>query len=131
MNTTTPKTLFRLTRAAFFDNRITLDVAQRQHDGSLALASPITWTLHDPNCALPDTTSLLHLDQSEAQTLMDELWHLGIRPTEGHGSTGQLAATEKHLDHVSLLLTDAFKTVQNVVNASLVTQHQIPFPPKN
>jgi hypothetical protein len=62
---------------------------------------------------------------------MDELWHLGIRPTEGHGSTGQLAATEKHLNHLERLLDQSFTTVQNVVNASLVTQHQIPLTPKS
>lgn len=32
-----------------------------------------------------------------AQTLMDDLWHCGLRPTEGTGSAGSLAATERHL----------------------------------
>jgi hypothetical protein len=37
------------------------------------------------------------MDVTEAQTLMDELWHCGLRPSEGTGSAGSLAATERHL----------------------------------
>ena len=46
-----------------------------------------------------------------------------VPETEGHGSTGQLAATEKHLTHTTALLDQTLKTVMNVVNASLLTQH--------
>jgi hypothetical protein len=38
------------------------------------------------------------LFQDEAQALMDSLWDCGVRPTAGHGSAGQMAATEKHLE---------------------------------
>lgn len=34
---------------------------------------------------------------TEAQELMDNLWRCGFRPTEGKGSAGQLAATDRHL----------------------------------
>jgi len=40
----------------------------------------------------------LSLSEEQAQSLMDALWSVGCRPSEGHGSTGQLAATEKHLE---------------------------------
>lgn len=39
----------------------------------------------------------MRLTSKEAQMLVDELWHCGIRPSEGAGSAGSLAATEKHL----------------------------------
>ncbi len=39
----------------------------------------------------------LTLKWDEAQKLIDELWRVGLRPTEGTGSAGSLAATEKHL----------------------------------
>ena len=42
-----------------------------------------------------DPTFLLTNDQ--AQTLMDDLWNCGIRPTEGTGSAGSLKATQDHL----------------------------------
>lgn len=37
------------------------------------------------------------LEIQSAQTLIDELWNCGLRPSEGTGSAGSLAATEKHL----------------------------------
>lgn len=39
----------------------------------------------------------LTLDPDAARQLMDELWRAGVRPSE-HGSPGQLAAVERHLD---------------------------------
>jgi hypothetical protein len=38
------------------------------------------------------------LSNLEAQALMDRLWKAGLRPTEGSGSAGALAATERHLE---------------------------------
>ena len=40
----------------------------------------------------------MSLKNDEAQMLMDELWRCGLRPTEGSGSAGSLAATERHLN---------------------------------
>lgn len=37
------------------------------------------------------------LRTEELQILMDEIWRVGIRPTEGTGSAGSLAATQAHL----------------------------------
>ena len=39
----------------------------------------------------------LSMDNHDAQSLMDQLWDCGYRPTEGTGSAGALAAVEKHL----------------------------------
>lgn len=43
----------------------------------------------------------------EAQQFIDELWRVGIRPTEGAGSVGQLAAVKAHLEDMRTLV---FKT---------------------
>lgn len=48
----------------------------------------------------PAGTRPEHIDTmtpTEAQELMDNLWRCGFRPTEGKGSAGQLAATDRHL----------------------------------
>ena len=37
------------------------------------------------------------IEKRNAQILMDDLWNAGLRPTEGSGSAGSLAATQKHL----------------------------------
>jgi hypothetical protein len=44
------------------------------------------------------------LTEAEAQHLMDELWRAGLRPSEGSGSAGALAATQAHLDDMRRLV---------------------------
>lgn len=44
------------------------------------------------------------ISANAAQTLMDDLWAAGIRPTEGAGSAGALAATQKHLEDMRTLV---------------------------
>ncbi len=46
---------------------------------------------------------------NEAQALMDRLWACGLRPTEGKGSAGAMAATERHLADLRILVEKAFK----------------------
>ncbi len=46
----------------------------------------------------------LELNDSEAQSLMDQLWQCGIRPTEGTGSAGAMAATQAHLADLRRLI---------------------------
>ncbi len=48
----------------------------------------------------------LSLDFLEAQALMDRLWKAGLRPTEGSGSAGALAATQNHLADMQQLVFD-------------------------
>jgi len=45
-----------------------------------------------------------HLDNDAAQVLMDDLWNSGLRPTEGTGSAGALAATQRHLEDMRTLV---------------------------
>ena len=42
-----------------------------------------------------EPNAVLTLEQS--QTLMDDLWNCGIRPSEGAGSAGAMRAVENHL----------------------------------
>ncbi len=51
-----------------------------------------------PKGGLIPTESRIQLTDTAAQVLMDELWNCGLRPTEGTGSAGSLAATQKHLE---------------------------------
>jgi hypothetical protein len=47
------------------------------------------------------------LHEDEAQVLMDSLWSCGIRPTEGSGSAGSLAATERHLNDMRAIVANS------------------------
>ena len=46
----------------------------------------------------------LSIDFAESQQLIDALWHCGLRPSEGSGSAGALAATQRHLDDMRKLV---------------------------
>lgn len=61
----------------------------------LAAARPLIMErVSDATVVLEPT---LRLRRQAAQDLMDQLWACGLRPAEGAGSAGQLAATERHL----------------------------------
>lgn len=47
----------------------------------------------------------LNLKMPAAQKLIDDLWDCGLRPSEGSGSAGQLAAVQKHLEDMRKLLS--------------------------
>jgi hypothetical protein len=82
--------------------------AQRTHWGSIevrfacqllpgnqtACAKPVEFEAVENGAWVEPTMVLGH---DEAQQLIDELWRSGLRPTEGAGSAGQLASTERHL----------------------------------
>jgi hypothetical protein len=62
----------------------------------------ITWAGAPDEGLAVEPSFRLSLD--DAQSLMDQLWTCGLRPSEGSGSAGALAATQKHLDDVRKLL---------------------------
>lgn len=67
---------------------------------SLALRPPVVeGASQGPTCVL---------DQDRAQQLMDGLWVAGLRPSEGTGSAGALAATQAHLKDLQRLVFDIF-----------------------
>lgn len=47
----------------------------------------------------------VQLEKHAAQKLMDDLWDCGLRPSEGSGSAGQLAAVQNHLEDCRKLLS--------------------------
>lgn len=64
-------------------------------EGRLAIAEPLTLREFKEGEYIANPTMILK--NGEAQMLMDELWRCGLRPSEGSGSAGSLAATERHL----------------------------------
>jgi hypothetical protein len=47
----------------------------------------------------------LEIPKHAAQKLIDDLWDCGLRPSEGSGSAGQLAAVQNHLADLRKLLS--------------------------
>lgn len=77
---------------ALFSDRIEIQLLQRTETG--VYAGRLSWQ-HVPEGTEADRTQ--SLDLAAAQELMDSLWQCGLRPSEGSGSAGALAATERHL----------------------------------
>lgn len=57
------------------------------------------------------TEPSFRLSETDAQRLMDDLWHCGLRPSEGTGSAGAMAATEKHLADMRKLVFETLPVV--------------------
>ncbi len=66
-------------------------------DGRVAIVQPVVLTVIDDNDPTIEPHPFLSLTTDSAQRLMDALWDVGLRPTEGTGSAGSLAATQAHL----------------------------------
>ncbi len=75
---------------------VELAVLDERRDGRTFYAEPLTMRELPPGEYLSEPT--LRLKNDEAQLLIDELWRCGLRPSEGSGSAGSLAATERHLN---------------------------------
>jgi len=73
--------------------------------GTYAVAQPLAFTNQDEG---EEVRPFFALDHDEAQVLMDDLWRCGIRPTEGAGSAGALAATQAHLKDLQQLMVWAY-----------------------
>lgn len=75
--------------------------------GRRYVAEPIKMTeAGDDSLGVEPTATI---DPTAAQTLMDDLWHCGLRPSEGTGSAGSLAATERHLKDMQAIAFAALK----------------------
>lgn len=86
------ETLIRAERC-IFNNRIELYLAEIGGAGRSVATKLILEHVPDGSPAEP----FLTLKTGDAQRLIDELWDCGLRPSEGSGSAGALAATERHL----------------------------------
>lgn len=69
----------------------------------VAEAVNIVMERKDPNTT---SSSPMKLKKEAAQVLMDDLWHCGIRPSNGEGSVGQIGALKEHLSDLRTILFD-------------------------
>lgn len=86
-----------------FRNRVELDIF-RLEGSKLVVVTGLLSQEFEENSYVPDTLAPVTLRTDEAQGLMDSLWECGLRPTEGAGSAGALAATQKHLEDMRRLV---------------------------
>lgn len=93
-----------------FGRQIGLQLAYRKFEGNdevTYLMEPIKFRRIDPNESADAPTIMM--DIQSAQSIMDNLWRCGLRPSEGSGSAGSLAATERHLEDMRLIVMNNLK----------------------
>lgn len=94
----------RAEKAQPFDNRVRLYAAERRGP-DLFVAKPIEFVVRRVEGSIGAAFEpILILRPDEAQALVDELWDCGLRPSEGSGSAGSLAATQRHLEDMRALV---------------------------
>ena len=81
-------------------------LAIQKIDNMTSIGLPLTMQEipKDKEYSIDPTPPTFRLDYDEAQYLMDELWNCGLRPSEGTGSAGALAATQRHLEDMRALV---------------------------
>jgi hypothetical protein len=85
-----------------YNDSIDILLVDRFENGCYTVAEPLMMKVMEPGQAITGPT--FKLTPTEAQRLMDELWVCGLRPSEGSGSAGALAATERHLKDMQKLV---------------------------
>jgi hypothetical protein len=96
---------FRVSNDLPWSDSLALYIGQRTARG-MAVAQPVTLTELEPGVL---SEPAARITNDSAQQLMDELWRCGLRPSEGSGSAGALAATERHLQDLRALTFSALK----------------------
>lgn len=96
----------RATRQPFIHDTIEIRMAEISGK-KVSIVQPLTLETIDLNETCRELPPAFSLSPEDAQQFMDELWRTGIRPTEGAGSVGQLAAVSRHLEDMRTLV---FKT---------------------
>jgi hypothetical protein len=93
-------------RREFHTDAITVTIGDRNERGEVYAAQPMTFKIREPGeIILP----CLVLEHTDAQRFMDELWNCGLRPSEGSGSAGAMAATERHLGDMRTIAMAALR----------------------
>jgi len=84
-----------------FRNSFELAFLQKLPSGRVAVAQPLVLTEIEEGLIIEPFVTI---DYEVAQSLIDDLWRCGLRPSECHGSAGQLGATERHLNDIKKIL---------------------------
>ena len=86
-----------------FGRFINMHMAVQNASFDWSVANPVTFTVRtDDDATL--TPPMMQFTPQQAQLMMDELWAVGLRPTQGQQSEGQMGATTRHLEDMRALV---------------------------
>lgn len=84
-----------------FRHQVNISILKQVVGIEAAFVEKMTYKEIGPNISPP---AIMTLGPANAQTLMDDLWECGVRPSEGTGSAGSLKATQNHLGDIKKIL---------------------------
>lgn len=87
-----------------YRHHISLQFGIQHPDGRWSMAQPIVMFADPKDDGISEPVPFMEIDTGTAQQLMDELWNCGLRPTEGTGSAGAMAAVQEHLKDMRALV---------------------------
>lgn len=90
-----------------FGSAVNMHMAVEADNGTWDVAQPVVFTASDIGAELH--RPMLKLRPNQAQQLMDELWTVGFRPTQGQQSEGQMGATTRHLNDMRAMVAKLAK----------------------
>jgi hypothetical protein len=85
----------------YAENAIWADSIRLYAKAGGALAKHIVWEQVASEAV--ESEPFMVVPRESAQNLMDALWAAGLRPSEGTGSAGALAATQAHLKDMQMI----------------------------
>lgn len=91
-------------------------IGGKDYDGIFSIAKPMVLERLEKDQIGAIRLPFATIPMDAAQSMIDALWHAGIRPTEGSGSAGSLAATERHLADIKAIAFHALK-ITNLTKA--------------
>jgi hypothetical protein len=97
-----------------FGRRIDLHIAKAYEADAtvIQVATPLVFVPVDRDVLNTGEQPAMSLALDDAQSLMDSLWRCGMRPSEGSGSAGALAATERHLADMQKISFDFLRLIK-------------------
>lgn len=106
-----PKAASVYAQSSNFGRYIDVVIRAEAANGDVIHGLPVQLaTSHDSDLYEP----AMRMSHQQGQQLMDQLWNCGLRPTEGSGSAGSLAATQAHLKDMQAIAFGALKKVQAI-----------------
>lgn len=96
---------------------IAIRYGMRNPDGSTIVAEPVSLRRHPPDEPVR-LAPMLIASRTAIQTLMDELWKIGVRPSD-IGTAGHLASVQAHLDDMRKIAF-GFLQVEQLKNTLIV-----------
>lgn len=83
------------------ERKVKLYAVLEAPDGTRSFATNVVMEKEADEHAAPSPMMSVPFD--DVQSLMDELWRIGYRPTDNASTTGELAATRAHLSDMKTI----------------------------